>query len=100
MKLIVQIPAYNEEATIAQVIRDVPPNGTLIDVHQIPGSGLNGCGAAAVVPWPNLGAGIHLMPIQIDPAATLPEMGRTNNQAVGQFLVSTYQTYLPTIRKN
>lgn len=35
MKLIVQIPAYNEEATIAQVIRDVPRTLPGIDVIEM-----------------------------------------------------------------
>jgi hypothetical protein len=80
----------------------VPPTGTLLGLQTVSGTELAGCGAAAVVTltWPNLDAGLHPMYIQIDPDATLSETSRSNNQALGQFLVSTYQTYLPVSRRD
>jgi hypothetical protein len=75
----------------------VPPNGSLLGLRQVPGTGLAGCGATVVVTltWSNRDAGLHPMYIQIDPSTVLPETNRSNNQAVGQFLVATYQIYRP-----
>jgi hypothetical protein len=80
----------------------VPPNGSLLGLKQISTTGLAGCGTQAVVTitWPNLGAGVHPMYFKVDPAATVSELNRANNQAVGRFLVSTYQAYLPILPRN
>lgn len=80
----------------------VPPTGSLIGLQTVSKTVLAGCAATVdvTITWPNLGPGLHPMYVQLDPSATVPETDRTNNQAVGQFLVAAHQVYLPVIPRN
>jgi hypothetical protein len=59
-----------------------------------------GCGTLreAKVVWPDLGPGLHILAIEIDPENQIGEVSETNNTMVIEVQVLTHGSYLPIIK--